>query len=388
MGAALDKLGEAACERIAHELLQMTGKRSGARLGAYCPWHEEKTPGAFWYDVAKDRAVCYSCGEHGDIIDIFCHLRGLPTGASDSFKAFFAHFASHLKLEKGGGGERNTKKKTQWKPRAEARGADNELWAENAEAWVRDCASRLRDEDYARLEAWGISRDTATRRGIGRQPKDEFIPFTAWGLPYAENENGRERHIHLPRGLVFPVYDIMWRNLLRVKVRLDAPRDNDPRYKAVTGGDRSCYAIFGALDSLVWFVTETERDAMLLAQELESYGIGGMATGSASMPPDATAHALLSGAALIVNALDNDAAGAAASWGFDPTSSSFRWNTAYPHCLRWLVPSSLGKDVGDLPGKLPVADWALAALPPHVLRRCLARRAAWEKRETPETTTS
>lgn len=378
MGAALEKLGEAACERIAHELLTMTNKRSGTRLGALCPWHEEKTPGGFWYDFSRDQAVCYSCGGYGDIIDVFCQLRGIPAGAPESFKAFFAHFASNLKLEKRGGGERNTKKKTQWRPRTEVRGADNETWAEKAEAWVRDCAARLTDEDYTRLEAWGINADTAAKRSIGRQARDTFIPFTAWGLPYAVNENGRERHIHLPRGLVFPVYD-MWKNLLRIKVRLDAPRDNEPRYKAITGGDRSCYAIFGALDSLVWFVTETERDGMLLCQELESYGIGGMATGSASMPPDAAADALLSSASLVVNALDNDAAGAAASWGFDPSAGNFRWNTAYPHCIRWLVPSKLGKDVGDLPGKLPVVEWALAALPPHMLRRCLARHKAWEE---------
>ena len=373
MGAALQKLGQSACESIAQSLLTDTGRSVGSRMGARCPWHEEKTPGAFWYDSAKDSAVCYSCGNHGDIIDVFCAVQGLSGDDPASFKAFFERFApgTVLKSEKGGaGGASQRAAQKAWKPRGEAQSPDNVTWEGRATLWVHGCAESLTGEHMGRLAQWGISPETAAACRIGYQSKNEFAPFTSWGLPYAENDKGRERCIHLPQGFVFPVFDAQGR-LLRVKVRLDNPREDEPKYKAVVGGAKSCYGIWGDRKSRVWFVVETERDGMLLWQELHPFGIGSMATGSASMTPDAEAHALLSRADLIVNALDNDHAGAAASWGFDPESMAFRWNTAYAHCLRWLTPSSLGKDPTDMVFKASVRDWALSALPHHVRQRCL-----------------
>lgn len=370
MGAALEKLGEAECERIALALLQETGKKAGRRVGVHCPWHSERTPGACWYDPIKDKCTCYSCGNSGDVIDVFCQLEGLDPNAADSFRAFFQRFAPSADLARGEGGSAKKRRPQSWTPPRQHPEADNATWQDKATQWVDDCATRLAAEDLGRLMQWGVNPDTAQACGIGRQERDAFIPFSTWGLPYAENANGRERHIHLPKGFVFPVFDAEGA-LLRVKVRLDEPREDEPKYKAVVGGAH-CYGIWGERDFRVWFIVETERDGMLLWQELAPYGIGAMATGSASHPPDAVSHAILSRADCIVNALDNDPAGAKASWGFDPTSTSFRWNTAYAHCLRWMVPSALGKDAADLVGKVNIVDWALQGLPAHVRRACLS----------------
>lgn len=368
MGAALEKLGEMACERIAAELLDMTHKNSGARLGVHCPWHEERSPGACWYDPTKDKAICYSCGNSGDIIDVFCAVQGMDAQSPASFRAFFEKYATSAVLSRSGRDEKKRQRPTGWTPRADKPEADNMTWQEGATAFVLRCADAMQGEHFERLMLWGVNPETAKNCCIGYCAKDNFIPFTRWGLPYAENSKGRERHIHLPQGFVFPVFGADGA-LLRVKVRLDNPRDEKEKYKAVVGG-ANCYGIWGDRKSRVWFVTETERDGMLLWQELGAFGIGAMATGSASLPPDAVSHGILSRADCIINALDNDHAGATASWGFDPDAPHFRWNTAYAHARRWLVPSSVGKDPADLVGKVNIVDWALAALPVHVRERC------------------
>ena len=150
----------------------------------------------------------------------------------------------------------------------------------------------------------------------------------------------------------------------------------------MVGGDPAGYAVFGAASWKVWFVVETERDGMALWERLAPYGIGVMATGSAAMPPDARAHALLAASDCVVVALDNDAAGRAASWRFSADPSRFAWDGTYPQAVRWLVPREAGKDPGDLAAleaagaPLSLREWALAGLPAHVRAALRAEKPA------------
>ena len=138
------------------------------------------------------------------------------------------------------------------------------------------------------------------------------------------------------------------------------------RYVALPGGEE-CYAIWGDPAWKIWVVVETERDAVLLWQELARYGIGAMGTGSAGKAPDPVSHTILSRADCIVNALDNDRAGAKASWKWIP-DHGFAWSV-YPHAVRWLVPSVIGKDVGDLPAAgIGVWEWIREGLPSYIRR--------------------
>lgn len=375
MGIA-KQLGTTFCERILGELVQLTGKTSGRRLGINCPWHSESTPGACWYDPEEDRAVCYGCQQHGDLVDIFCAVNGYEMGSREGIKAFFAKYAPEAKLT---GSARKARQATVSGFVARETVPPIVSWTEGAAAWVKKCAERLGETQTAMLAAWGITPETASRCRIGYAPEDRFVKFTRWGLPYAENDKGHERCIHLPAGLVFPCFYADG-GLQRVKVRLDNPKEGEPKYKAIVGGDTG-YAIWGGAERRVWFVVETERDGMLLYQELEPYDIGVIATGNASLPPDARAHAFLSRATCIVNALDNDAAGRRASWSFAP-DRRFSWNLTYPQSVRWLVPREIGKDVGNLAqwrnagGAVTVRDWALAALPGHMRNYCEARLVA------------
>ena len=82
MGFATNFLSASERERIARELLSCVQPATpGHRFTSACPFHSEKTPGgAFWYDPESDSAHCYSCGNHGDLIDLFCAVNGCANG--------------------------------------------------------------------------------------------------------------------------------------------------------------------------------------------------------------------------------------------------------------------------------------------------------------------
>ena len=377
MAIALETLGPAACERIVRELVTVHDNRSaGRRLCIACPWHDERTPGACWYDQERDRAVCYSCNHFGDLADIFCAVGGYAEGSREGLAAFLAAYAPQAARPASSGGS-GAKRERPPLPAFSGRDAapPTATWAEGCGEWLRQCAQALTPERLERLRRWGLSEATARACAVGYNDRDRFVPFTRWGLPYAENKNGRERCIVLPEGYVFPAFRA--RQLQRVKIRAEHPREGEPRYRAVVGGDPAGYAVFGAASWKVWYVVETERDGMALWERLAPYGIGVMATGSAAMPPDARAYALLAASDCVVVALDNDAAGRAASWRFLADPSRFAWDGTYPQAVRWLVPCEAGKDAGDLAAleaagaPLSLREWALAGLP--------ADQAAWAR---------
>lgn len=358
-------LGAARCENILHDLVELTGRTSGRKLGIHCPWHKEETPGACWYDPELDRAVCYGCQHHGDLVDIYAARVGLPEGSLEAIKGFFEKYAPEHK----GSGKRGSDAERPRTPRVfQAREsiAPEASWQDGATKWVERCAGQLTAAHHERLAVWGITPATARACKIGWNDKDVFPRYTAWGLPYDENKNGRERCIHLPTGFVFPVFGADG-ELQRCKVRLEHPGPDEPKYKAVVGGGTG-YAIFGDRQKCrTWIIVETERDAMLLWQDLAPYGIGAMGTGSASMQPDSEAHALLQAADCILCALDTDAAGGRAAWRFDP--ERFGWDVTYPQAIRWPVPACFGKDPADMVGKYSLTAWALAGLPGYIRDR-------------------
>lgn len=358
-------LGAARCENILHDLVELTGRTSGRKLGIHCPWHKEETPGACWYDPELDRAVCYGCQHHGDLVDIYAARVGLPEGSLEAIKGFFEKYAPEHK----GSGKRGGDAERPRTPRVfQAREsiAPEASWQDGATKWVERCAGQLTAAHHERLAVWGITPATARAYKIGWNDKDVFPRYTAWGLPYDENKNGRERCIHLPAGFVFPVFGADGA-LQRCKVRLEHPGPDEPKYKAVVGGGTG-YAIFGDRQKCrTWIIVETERDAMLLWQELTPYSIGAMGTGSASMHPDSEAHALLQAADCILCALDTDAAGGRAAWRFDP--ERFGWDVTYPQAIRWPVPACFGKDPADMVGKYSLTAWALAGLPGYIRDR-------------------
>lgn len=369
MGAAHQNLSTGELEAIARELL--TGVLPGTvkgRVSSHCPMHAERTPGgAFFYDPADDVGYCHSCGQGTDIIGLFNLVQGNDVDDPQGFREFFERYAPGRIGERGQ--QRTVRVRREgWQPRPSE--PSPELWRRKAAEFVAKRAARLLEtpEALAALARWGIAPETAKACRIGWMHERRFYRFTAWGLPYAANEKGNEKCILAPEGFVFPCYQRG--ELVRVKVRLHNPAEGQPKYRAMEGSGAS-YGIWGKPDATrVWVVLETERDAILCWQELRRYGVGAMSSGSATIAPDAFAHALLSRADCIVNALDNDHAGRKKSWSFLPEDHRFAWSQ-YPHAVRWLVPSVIGKDVGDLPAAgISVWDWLRLGLPPHIRAIC------------------
>ncbi|UZP67731.1 hypothetical protein N1030_01810 [Desulfovibrio mangrovi] len=384
MGIAL-QLDRATREQIVREVL-VNPQPKGDKVGAHCPFHQEKTPGgAFFYDLEKDVGSCLSCGNHDDLLAIWNMHHGRQPDDSDGYREFVqTYFRENAPTAKAKKAAKTMGPPPAWQPRPYD--LPPERWSQKAGEWVEECCAALLRND-ARLEqlyAWGILPETVAALKIGWHEGEKggstYRKFTHWGLPYCENEKGNERCVRLPRGFVFPGYRGSGdgRRVISMHVRPDCPEfENDPKYIRITGSGNHLY-IFGEPHWKIWVTVETVRDAELLWQELAPLEVGAMAIGGASIRPDAEAHKILAGADLLLNAMDNDNAGKSNSWHFEPWNhGKFAWQTQYPNAVRWLVPSAIGKDVGDLPAAgVSVWDWFSAGLPDHILRRLEIRRDA------------
>lgn len=380
MSILLKCLSAAEREQIAERILKEP-KPYGRKIGAHCPFHAEKTPGgSFYYDPEQDYGFCYGCQQGGDLINIFNEINGYEQGSKEGFKAFFEEFAPHAleslmqkrnwKKDKDSFLEEYEKEK-KWQ--AQAALSPEEIWQKKA---FEFCEEKNREllEDKALLQEvfrrWRITPETVREWGLGyvKNPKGEFKAQVAFGLPDEKNDKGKPKVLYFPQGLVVPVV----RNniLMRVKIRAENPGDNFPRYMAVKGGNPSCYAVFGEKDSPFWIVTETERDAIFLWQELKDYGFGAMGVGSCKIAPDEEAMRILYGCDVIVNMLDNDEAGARASWKLEYDPAKFSWNQTFAHTLRVPVLKEWGKDVGDMAARfVPVFEYLKTMLPPFAVRK-------------------
>lgn len=379
MGAALERLGISERISIARSLLEGCDSKSETRIGAHCPFHTESTKGgAFYYDAEKDFGFCHSCHGNGDLIDLFAIAKGFSVDDPEGFLAFWQEYGPD-KLQSGKDRKGRSDRKAEtgrgaWAPN-EALDAES-LWQEKATAFVEQCATALYSDkklfaDF--FDRWGIAWDVTAGLRIGYNREKQFRPRESWGLPTVLKPDGTKKKLWLPQGFIFPVFD-RGGKLLRAKIRLEEPLENGKRYMALEGGSPNCYGVWGPYGNpslaRIWVVVETERDAMYLSQELEAYGIGAMGIGTAQLAPDENAHSLLAKAELVINALDNDQPGGVASWRFMDVQGRFSWNRTYAHCIRWPVPRSVGKDAGDLHGKLKAWDWIAPALPVSLARRC------------------
>lgn len=343
---------------IAEKILKEP-KPYGSKIGAHCPFHSEKTPGgSFYYNPEQDYGFCYGCQTGGDLINIYCEIKGYEQGSKEGFKAFFEEFAPNAldsflqkknwKKDKESFFEEYEREK-RWQAKAAL--SPEEIWQKKALEFVEDKNKELLgDRELLKMvfKRWRILPQTIERLKIGyvKNEKGEYKAQVAFGLPDEKNEKGKPKVLYFPQGLVVPIF----RNgiLMRLKIRAENPSENYPRYMALKGGNPSCYAVFGEKKSPFWVITETERDAMYLWQELKDYGFGAMGVGSCKIAPDEEAMKILSRCDLIVNMLDNDEAGSSASWRFQYEPGKFSWNQAFAHVIRIPVLKKWGKDVGDM----------------------------------------
>ena len=365
MGAAAEWLSPDALASIALGIL--AGARpAGDKVASACPFHVEGTAGgAFDYDPAKDVGHCFSCDGAGDIIAIWNALHGRDLDDADGFREFRDRYAPDAARDGQASRPRNLEPRPAppaWQPRATD--LPPALWREKAGKFVDHASERLASSPdvLAQLAGWGVTVETARLCRLGWNDKDKYPPYSSWGMPKEVKDDGKERKIWLPVGLVIPFSP--GGEVISIKVRRPNPQDGpeslrDLRYYGVRGGAFR-YFIYGRPEWRIWTIVETERDAALLWQEGRALRAGAMATGSASAKPDRHADAVLRQADVILVALDADQAGA---------KNSGWWLEEYPNAVRWPVPPSLGKDPGDAVGKdfhggdFDFKAWILAGLP-------------------------
>lgn len=164
-------------------------------------------------------------GNGGDIIDIFCAVNGYGRAIPRALRRSLSCIA-RMRLRAGSrarGPSARFPCRGSGEPRAKE--PSPALWREKAREFVeKRNAEMLRNaEGLALLERWGITAKTAETVMLGWNPKDAFYPVTKWGLPYAENDKGRERCVWIPAGLVIPCFqrDAAGKSVLkRIKVRV------------------------------------------------------------------------------------------------------------------------------------------------------------------------
>jgi len=303
------------------------------------------------------RFYCRGCGRQGDAIQFLREFQGLGYG-----EACRALGLSPSKPS-GHGPQREATSPAPaapaWTPKASE--PPNAKWRTQAGKLIPWAAKRLQSDPEAL--AWliserGITPETAARFHVGWLPEDLYRDRTAWGLPQEFKPNGRRRMLWLPHGLVLPVLDTSGRPA-RIKFRRPNPGKDEPKYLYLPSEPKNTAPLSITGTAAAYVVVESELDGLLLAQ-----GAGGLvnvlALGSASLRPDAEAHARLEAAPFILVSLDFDDAGNKAAW---------EWWTAHypPEKLRvWPVPE--GKD----PCEAWRAGWDLRAwieggLPPALL---------------------
>jgi len=304
------------------------------------------------------RYMCRGCGLHGDAIQFLREFRGL--GYRDACRALGmtpAPVPEH--------GHRTHVPSAQaaptWSPKFSE--SPNPKWREKAGKLVRWAARQLQDD--ARALAWlaeerGLTPETAARFHVGWNPKDLFRDREAWGLAQELKPDGKRRMLWIPHGLVLPVLDASGQ-VARIKFRLAKPRKDQPKYIFLASEPKNTAPLVAVGQARPWVVVESELDGMLLAQEAGEL-VNVLALGSASLRPDAEAHAALTAAPFILVALDFDDAGNKSAWQW--------WPEHFPaeKVRVWPVPE--GKDPTDSwKAGWDLSAWIEGGLPPALLPR-------------------
>lgn len=184
------------------------------------------------------------------------------------------------------------------------------------------------------LQERGFSLSSLETFLLGWNPEEKTVSMQSWGLAKEIKEDGKERKIWLPKGIVIPSFSNG--TLIKLKVRRAhwSPESTLPKYIEIVG-NMKCPSFYGNINSNVIILVEAELDAMLI-QQYASDICCCLAIGGAGKKPDLDSHMILQKASVILFALDFDAAG----------NKAFHfWKDTYPHLRAWPIPFS--KSPGD-----------------------------------------
>ena len=224
-----------------------------------------------------------------------------------------------------------------------------EKWMIEAEKFVCECVENLRLPRNVKhldfLKSKHLDENTIKLAMIGYNSEDRYIERHLWGLDSETNENGQNKKLWLPKGIVIPY--VFEGEVLRIRVRRDNKDDNFGRYVVISGSS-SRPMVFGTGPD--YMVVESELDALLMCQECRNF-LSIIGLGSASTKPKFDVLNTLKSARNILISLDNDPGGAkTARW----------WTETFPNIAkRW--PPVNGKDPSEMADSNAVYAWAVSA---------------------------
>jgi len=319
------------------------------------------------------RFYCRGCGLQGDAIQFLREFQGLGYGEACRTLGLTPATPSGRRTAREPGA--SALATPAWTPKVGE--LPNSRWQGQARKLIPWAARQLQATPGAL--SWlvterGLIPETAARFHVGWLPKDLYRDRIAWGLSQEFKPNGKRRMLWLPHGLVLPVLDPAGRPA-RIKFRRPNPRENEPKYLYLPSEPKNTAPLVITGPAAAWIVVESELDGLLLAQEAGDL-VNVLALGSASLRPDAEAHARLEAAPFILVALDADDAGDKAAWTW--------WTTHYPpEKIRvWPVPE--GKDPTDAwRAGWDLRAWIEGGLPPACLLARQVKSAAPAPRHEP-----
>lgn len=323
-------------------LLEQTGltlKRvattNGGEYAGPCPFCGGRDRFRVWPNQDGGRYWCRGCGKHGDAIQYLRETRGLS----------FIEACTELAIEPNA---IRSKKPLEEKPKP----PPSLKWQERAESFLTEAVKVLwhNHEALSFLHGRGLQDDAIKAAGLGWNNRTRYEDRESWGLEPEKDEEGKDKKLWLPGGLVIPLIDSISERLRAVtRLRIRRPA-GEPRYVIVSGSYTG--PMVWDLDKKVLLIVESELDGLLVWQEAGDL-VGVVALGTATRKPDEEMDRLLKQAALILVSLDFDEAGGKASWDF--------WTRTYPSARRWPVP--IGKDPSEaFQGGMSVRAWVEAGL--------------------------
>lgn len=198
------------------------------------------------------------------------------------------------------------------------------------------CNDQIQKEQRALnyLETRGFSRETISSTYLGWNPVNLLLNRATWGLSLEYRENGKERLLWIPRGIVIPTF--VGEQVVKLKIRRKDWKEGDnlPKYVEI-GGSMPSPSFWEKKHTDVIILVESELDAMLIQQYAADI-CACLALGGVGKKPDAITHEILSKARIILFALDYDEAGKKA-YNF--------WKNNYCNLRAW--PSPIAKSPGD-----------------------------------------
>jgi len=295
-------------------------------------------------DYQGGRYSCRVCEEYGSALSFLIKVDGLS----------YKDACSVLKVEPKKRDSYNLPKLPA-KPNVSAEPSPQ--WSRKAGLFVEWCHAKLlkQPEALVKIEARGFTTESINQFKLGYNPGDKKGLWfkrdrQEWGLKQEFKENGEEKPLWLPVGLVIPTFSGDGR-VIKVKIRNttfereigiyekavvegNRPKRKPQKYIIISGG-KECPSVFGNTDLQTALILESEIDALLVQQFAGDF-IFCVGLGGSTKPIDAETDVLLRKTKKLLFLPDYDAAGKK-SWD--------KWKKAFPEIQRTLTPSE--KSAGD-----------------------------------------